>query len=329
MTALQESQIITEALLSANAKYAVSQMVAEALLDGNPKLAYSQMVIECLMDPGPANLDCLQVVVEVLMDIPTNILPSGIASAEAFGSHFALGNATVALAAIPTGEVFGSPTLIAGNVNVVLQAINSQETFGSQSVVAGAVGILPTGIASSEVIGDPTVVVGGVDVNLTSIGSQEVIGNLWAVPGDVNIAPESITSEEVFGEQEVELDGQLTGIPSAEAFGTILVEAEVLSSISKGAARCMASDNIIKTQEAAVSAKPKIKTHKGAVQPTENKMSTFRYVHNPTWCEYDKGRSCVDGAILPTITVKNMKGKLPPKNRGVVAVSGLGSTRSS
>ena len=133
----------------------------------------------------------------------------------------------------------------------------------------------------------------------------------------------------MIGDQEIELDGQLTGIPSAEAFGIILVEAEVLSSISKGAARCMASDNIIKTQEAAISAKPKIKTYKGAEQPTENKLSTFRYVHNPTWCEYSKGRACVDGAILPTITVKNMKGKLPPKNRDEVAVSGLGSTRSS
>jgi hypothetical protein len=95
----------------------------------------------------------------------------------------------------------------------------------------------------------------------------------------------------------------------------------------KGLARCMASDNIIKAQEATVSAKPKLKTYKGAEQPSETKLSTFRYVHSPTWCEY--GKKCVDGAILPTITVKNMRGKLPPKNRSDVAVSGLGSTRSS
>jgi len=282
MTALQESQIITEALLSVNARLAASQLAIEALLDGNPSLDFTQQVIEVLMDPGPANLDCNQVVIEVLMDIPSEMFLVGIPTAETFGAPDVLGNTDVFLTGIPSAEAFGNPTVIRDNF-ALLFGIASAESFGSQALE----------------------------------------------PGNVDVAAQAIDSEEAFGEQVLDLDGQLTGIPSAETFGTITVEAIALASISKGTARCLAGDNIIKTQEEAVSAKPKIMRFKGEEPQPNPKLSSYRYVHNPTWCEFKKGQSCVNGAVLPTITIKNMKGKLPPKDRGSVAVSGLGSTQSS
>jgi hypothetical protein len=123
------------------------------------------------------------------------IAPSGIASAEAFGTI------AITITISPTGIV-------------------SAESFGTPSV--GFV-VAPTSIASQEAFGTPTIIP---DQSLTPTGiaSEEAFGNL-SIYSIVSVFPTGIASEEGFGNLQITLAQLIIpiGIGSEESFGAFSV----------------------------------------------------------------------------------------------------------
>lgn len=122
---------------------------------------------------------------------------------------------------IASAEAFGSPTLAPGNVNVGPTGIASGETFGAPTIAAGPVSFSVVGIASAEAFGTPSVT-GSQFVNPTGIPSAEAFGTPTLVPGNLNLGVTGIPSVEAFGTPVVAHNNQvivLSGIPSQEVFG--------------------------------------------------------------------------------------------------------------
>jgi hypothetical protein len=98
--------------------------------------------------------------------VTTTIAPTGIASAEAFGT------AVVSQAILATGatteEAFGTPTV---SLNITCTGIASAQAFGTTTVAVGGFSVLPTGIASAEAFGEPVLTTG---VHHTWLGEIEV-----------------------------------------------------------------------------------------------------------------------------------------------------------
>lgn len=177
------------------------------------------------------------------------VLPSGIASAEAFGT--ALIRLVVAPSAIGSAEAFGTaalrlvvaPTGIAsaeaiGTARIVLRVapaglgtaeafgvalirlvvapagIASGEAFGSPTLTTA---ILPAGVASGESVPAPRVVL---IIFPSGIASAERFGAPSVAP---SVAPGGIPSAEAFGTPAIVLSVGPSGIPSAEAFGLATV----------------------------------------------------------------------------------------------------------
>lgn len=121
-----------------------------------------------------------------------NIVPSAIASAEAFGSHVILSGVTLTPTGISSAEAFGDATINVGGVAILPNGIVSGEAFGSHVVATGIV-LIPGGIASAEAFGTATVIVGGVTLLPPGIVSGELIsGDLIVLGGDSQIAADTI-----------------------------------------------------------------------------------------------------------------------------------------
>jgi hypothetical protein len=194
---------------------------------------------------------------ESFMEVPDggpatqNIAPSGIATAEAFGtavlttgavtvsptgvgSAEAFGTAVVAqpppsqtitvTAGIATAEALGSPTVTVGAVTLAPSGITSTEAFGTTTVTTGPVSLTVTGIPTAEAFGTATIGAGAPaqDVLPTGIGSAEAFGATTVTPGPVQITVTGVGSAEAFG-TTVLAPGSVTlspaGIASAEAVG--------------------------------------------------------------------------------------------------------------
>jgi hypothetical protein len=179
-----------------------------------------------------------------------DISPTGIASAEAFGTFsVAPGAVSVTPTGIASGEAFGTPTITTGAVAVAPNGIVSGEAFGSFSIATGAVSVSPTGIPSAEAFGSFSITTGAVTVSptgipsaeafgsftvspeqfitLTGISSAEAFGSFSLVPGAVSVSPSGIPSAEAFGSFSISIGAVSitpTGIVSGEAFGTFSVQ---------------------------------------------------------------------------------------------------------
>jgi len=148
---------------------------------------------------------------------------------ESAGSGFSAGNQTDCVAgwgilillpsAIASAEAFGSPTVILAGNYIYPSAIASQEAFGSPTVLPGAVILQPSAIQSAEAFGSPQL---NLKLFAQSIPTAEAFGAPLVIPGAVIIQPSAIASLEAFGTPLVFYDQVIipTGIPSAEAFGT-------------------------------------------------------------------------------------------------------------
>lgn len=150
-----------------------------------------------------------------------DISPTGIASAEAFGTP--LITHIVEPTGIASAEAFGSHTVVPGVVQLGVTGIASAEAFGSHTITPGAVDISPTGIASAEAFGTTQL---NLNIEATGIASAEAFGTAVITPGAVDISPTGIASAEAFGSHTISLLGveiTPTGIASAEAFGTALI----------------------------------------------------------------------------------------------------------
>ena len=151
--------------------------------------------------------------------LPTlqTILPSAIASLEAFGT--ARLNLKLFPSAIASLEAFGSPTVILVGNYIYPTGIASLEAFGNPTVLPGAVILQPSAIQSAEALGSPQL---NLKLFAQGIPSAETFGTPLVIPGAVIIQPSGIASLEAFGTPLVFYDQVIipTGIASAEAFGT-------------------------------------------------------------------------------------------------------------
>lgn len=119
------------------------------------------------------------------------VSPSGIATAEAFGT--AVVTRVISPSGIASGEAFGTPAL---SLSIALTGIPSAEAFGSTNVFSL---VSPTGIPSGEAVGTPSLI-----YNQT-------------------VSPSGITSAETFGSISLQLgypqSMTMIGIVSSETFG--------------------------------------------------------------------------------------------------------------
>lgn len=165
--------------------------------------------------------------------------PSGIVSAEAFGSHSVQrGAVTASPSGIASAEAFGAPVLTSGVVTVSPSGIASAEAFGSHAVTTGAVTVSPSSIASGEAFGGPIVSSGALPITPTGIASAETFGAATVTTANT-VSPSGIASNEVFGNPLVS-SGQLligpVGIVSAEAFGAPVLTPGVVNILPAGIA---------------------------------------------------------------------------------------------
>jgi len=134
------------------------------------------------------------------------IYPSGIASAEAFGTPLLV--EIVQTSGIASGEAFGTPTLRLG---VHPSGIASAEAFGAARLDQT---IYFTGIVSAEAFGTASL---HPTISPTGIASAEAFGTASLLR---TVSPTAIASAEVFGTPSLVALLRPTGIASAEAFGT-------------------------------------------------------------------------------------------------------------
>jgi hypothetical protein len=156
------------------------------------------------------------------------ISPTGISSAEAFGSPQlnltalptgidsgeAFGNSLLELFLLPTGidsgELFGSPTF---ELFLLPTGVGSDESFGSPQL---NLTILPDGVGSGESFGQPTVTGGEAVIAPVGIDSAEAFGNALL---SLFLLPDGIGSGETFGQPLLNFIVDAVGVASAEAFG--------------------------------------------------------------------------------------------------------------
>jgi hypothetical protein len=127
--------------------------------------------------------------------------PTSIASAEAFGSHTLSSIVALAPAGIASAEAFGTHVITVGNVTISPSGISSGEVFGSHiiSQAGGSQTVLVNGIPSDEAFGTALINAGTIIVTPTGIASQEGFGTASFLTGTVVIFPSGIPSGEVFG----------------------------------------------------------------------------------------------------------------------------------
>jgi hypothetical protein len=148
------------------------------------------------------------------------VAPNGIASLEAFGAPTLTTLTTIIANAIASAEAFGAPTLTT-LTTIIANAIASLEAFGSHTLAPGAVLILPAGIASAEALGSPVISAGGSIVSPNGIETAETFGDQVLIPGGVNVSPNGIATAEAFGAPTLQAIYNVIAqsIASGEAFG--------------------------------------------------------------------------------------------------------------
>lgn len=131
---------------------------------------------------------------EVAGSSDQTVSPSGIASAEAFGTPtFGI---TVSPSGIASAEAFGTPSRL--DIEVRPSGIASTEAFGSPVIDSGGL-INPVGIASAEAFGVPRL---DMVVSPVGIASAEAFGGLQRI--DQEVRPAGIISQEAFGAPTIE-----------------------------------------------------------------------------------------------------------------------------
>lgn len=159
-----------------------------------------------------------------------DVLPSSIASSEAFGSSsLSVGPVTVGIVGISSVEAFGTAILSTGAIALQPTGITTQEALGTVTIDVGAVELQPSGITSQEAFGAPIL-----DLGISTVGvtSAEVLGTPAISVGEVEVQPSSISSAEAFGASSLttgEVELLAVGISSSEAFGTSTVATGVIT----------------------------------------------------------------------------------------------------
>lgn len=141
-----------------------------------------------------------------------NVAPTGIASAEAFGSPtITTGGVAVQPASIGSAEAIGSPvvTVAGGPVIVVPVGITSAEAVGSPTLTTGAVIITPTGITTGQAFGTlrivlfvhPVTITSGESVGVPRVYAilhyslEAVLGGAGVMPGRIAMVRDHLAGE--------------------------------------------------------------------------------------------------------------------------------------
>ena len=149
-----------------------------------------------------------------------NVVPTGIASVVAFG--VAKVNLSIHATGIPSTTAFGTASIISGGMTVLPSGIASAQVVPSPVLTTGNVNVVPTGIVSSTVFGTVVVLHGGALLLPSGITTSELVSTPTVIPGNTTLLPASISSAESVGTPTV-LPGTAfiapTGISSATVFG--------------------------------------------------------------------------------------------------------------
>jgi hypothetical protein len=159
------------------------------------------------------------------------ILPSSIASAEAFGTPSLSGGAPDSIFHPNTTHVIDwskpsayfplmmTETVSEGRV-LIPSGIASGQAFGTPSLTPGSVTIFPTGIASAQSVGSP-ILHSTAAIAPSGIASAQALGTP-TLHSTASISPSGIASAQAFGTPVVSSGGTIapSGIASAQAFGT-------------------------------------------------------------------------------------------------------------
>lgn len=147
------------------------------------------------------------------------LAPTGIPSGEAWGSLALILSLLVSPVGIPSGEQFGTPGA-APVLTVSPAAITSSEAWGTPSA-SSTLTVSPGGIASAEAVGTPSVALGNLTASPGGIGSGEAFGAPTVTVAGFS-TPTGIPSGEAFGVPVIALSLTVSpsGVPSAGAFGT-------------------------------------------------------------------------------------------------------------
>ena len=152
------------------------------------------------------------------------ILPSSIASLEAFGTAELTQAFTITVSGIASLEAFGSLVLTQDQA-IVVTGIASLEAFGSLTLIQDQT-ITVSGIASLEAFGTQ-VLTQGLTIAVSGIDSAEAFGTTLVTPGNVDIVVSGIATGEAFGSSTVTRDNDQillpSGVVSAEGFGSVTV----------------------------------------------------------------------------------------------------------
>lgn len=143
--------------------------------------------------------------------------PTGIASSEAFGTPNVV--KYVSPTGIPSAEDVGTPTITLDTAILQPSGIPSAEAFGTAVIQPGPVTVEPVGIASQEALGTPLLTL---KIVPTGIPSEEAVGDPEVTQGTATITPTGVSSQEAFGTAVVQpgpAEVAPTGIPSGESVG--------------------------------------------------------------------------------------------------------------
>jgi len=165
------------------------------------------------------------------------IAPSGIASAEAIGSHTVNpGPVTVSPTGIASAEALGSPTL-AAVLYIQPGGIPSGEAIGNASL-SGILVLYPAGIQSAEAFGSATLQGGTLYIVPGGIPSGEAVSSAAVIAGPVTLVPAGIASGESVGFHQVGQQAQGEEkrwfvIQHGKILGTLNMKAKVLAGRGK------------------------------------------------------------------------------------------------
>lgn len=190
---------------------------------------------------------------------PQTVTPSGLGSAQAFGtvslkfqvpglgSAQAFGtvkaNQTYHMTGLGSAQAFGTVTALPGNVNKTMVGLTSAQAFGTITPVPGGVSKVMTGLGSAQAFGT---IQANQKFSVTGLGSAQAFGLIslkFQVPSlqsaaafgtliGIAIQVPSLGSAQAFGTVTASTTGggqsvSATGLGSAQAFGTPTIHATI------------------------------------------------------------------------------------------------------
>jgi hypothetical protein len=153
------------------------------------------------------------------------VSPSGLATGEAFGTATVTKTLTVSPGGIATGEAFGTAT-VTKTLTVSPSGIATANTFGT-AAISGTRLVSPSGIATANAFGTATVTK-TLTVSPGGIATANAFGAATVTAGVLTVSPSGIATANAFGTATVTAGPapatlSPSAIGSTEAFGTAVI----------------------------------------------------------------------------------------------------------